>query len=142
MAEAARKILRLQFERMLLHEPGTRAGEDIEELHDMRVVTRRMRAVPRVFGDYIDRKPVIEGLRATGRTPGSVRGLDVFWEQTQRTIDALPPAQRDGLAPLQAAWEAEHRRARMELLNYLDSNYYTEFKVRFEELVARVVAPL
>lgn len=132
MANAARKILRHQFTRMLRHEPGTRVGEDIEELHDMRVATRRMRAALRVFRDYIDREPVIEGLRATGRTLGAVRDLDVFWEHTQRTIDTLPPAQRDGLVPLRAAWETEYGKARAELLAFLDSERYAQFKARFD----------
>ena len=54
MDEAARKTLLFHFERMLKHEPGTREGEDAEELHDMRVATRRMRAALRVFDGYID----------------------------------------------------------------------------------------
>jgi CHAD domain-containing protein len=136
MAEAARKILRRQFELMLRHEPGTRVGEDIEELHDMRVATRRMRAALRVFGDYVDRKPVIKGLRATGRALGAVRDLDVFWEQTQDYIDTLPPTQQDGLTPLRQAWEQKHRKARAELLRYLDSDEYARFKTRFERFVA------
>ncbi|MEN6300772.1 MAG: CHAD domain-containing protein, partial [Anaerolineaceae bacterium] len=41
ISEAARKILRFQFAQMLLNEEGTRLGEDIEALHDMRVATRR-----------------------------------------------------------------------------------------------------
>ena len=48
MAEVARKTLYFQFQRMLYHEPGTRLGQDNEELHDMRVATRRMRGVPRL----------------------------------------------------------------------------------------------
>ncbi|MGD1992386.1 MAG: CHAD domain-containing protein [Anaerolineae bacterium] len=132
MAEAARKILRCQFERMLQHEPGTRAGEDIEELHDMRVATRRMRAAFRVFGEYLDPKPVIEGLQLTGRKLGAVRDLDVFWEKTQHYIETLPPTLRDGLAPLQVAWAAEHSKARAKLLDYLDSDGYGRFKARFE----------
>ncbi len=50
MAEAAFKTLRFHLERMLEHEPGTRQGDDPEDLHDMRVATRRMRAALRVFG--------------------------------------------------------------------------------------------
>lgn len=55
MSEAGRKVLRFHFGRMLEHEPGTRLGDDIEELHDMRVATRRMRSAFRVFTSYFDR---------------------------------------------------------------------------------------
>ena len=44
LAEGGRKILKMHLARMLACEAGTRAGADIEELHKMRVATRRMRA--------------------------------------------------------------------------------------------------
>ena len=56
MVEAGRKVFRYQFAAMLSNEDGTRTGEDIEHLHDMRVATRRMRAAFDVFGDYYERK--------------------------------------------------------------------------------------
>ena len=47
-------------------ELGTRLGEDIEALHDMRVATRRMRAAFRVFGEHFEPKavaPYLKGLK-------------------------------------------------------------------------------
>jgi CHAD domain-containing protein len=134
MAEAARKTFLLHYQRMLYHEPGTRLGEDIEELHDMRVATRRMRAAFRVFEDYLDigeMKPFIKGLRRTGRVLGAVRDMDVFWEKTQHYLDTLPEERQGSLDPLRAAWEAERERARKRMLAYLDSGRYYEFKKRF-----------
>ena len=43
--ELAFAVLRGHFVEMLAHESGTRLGEDPEELHGMRVATRRLRAV-------------------------------------------------------------------------------------------------
>jgi hypothetical protein len=83
MAEAGRKILRFHFAHMLSHEKGTLLGEDIEELHDMRVATRRMRAAFDVFGQYLKPKAVkkhLKRLRTAGRMLGRVRDLDVFME--------------------------------------------------------------
>jgi CHAD domain-containing protein len=136
MVEAARKTFAFHFQRMLYHEPGTRLGEDIEELHDMRVATRRMRAAFRVFGDHLDMKrwkPVLKGLRRTGRALGAVRDLDVFWEKTQGYLDGLPPAQAGALDPLREAWEAERERAREQMLVYLDGDRYARFCERFAE---------
>ncbi|MGD8966428.1 MAG: CHAD domain-containing protein [Anaerolineae bacterium] len=138
MAEAARKILTFHFQRMLYHEPGTRAGEDIEELHDMRVATRRMRAAFRVFGDYTDGKrlkPLRKGVKRTCRKLGSVRDLDVFWEKAQRYLTTLPPERQSDLMPLREVWEAEHEQAREKLLDYLDGRRYAEFKERSAELL-------
>lgn len=140
MAEAARKTLYFHFQRMLYHEPGTRSGEDIEVLHDMRVATRRMRAAFQVFGDYLDMEqwgPIVKGLRRTGRMLGAVRDLDVFWEKTQRYLDALPPEQPVDLGPLRAAWEAQRNTDRQRLLDYLDSNRYARFKNQFADFLQK-----
>ncbi len=138
MAEAARKTLRFHLQRMLRHEPGTRAGEDVEELHDMRVATRRMRAAIRVFLDYLDMdqmRPFVKGLRRTGRALGAVRDLDVFWEKTQKYLDTLPRSQQGDLTPLHAVWQVERERAREKMLAYLDSDRYARFKERFGEFL-------
>ena len=47
--EVAFAILRRHFATMLAHEPGVRLGEDPEELHDMRVATRRLRAALKLY---------------------------------------------------------------------------------------------
>lgn len=135
MPEAARKTLLYHLQKMMLHEPGTRDGEDPEELHDMRVATRRMRAALRVFQAYLDMeeyKPFLKAMRETGSELGAVRDLDVFMIKTQTYIDGLPPEDRQGLDPLVRAWRAERARARAELLGYLDSERYQRFKERFE----------
>ncbi|RPI84049.1 MAG: CHAD domain-containing protein, partial [Chloroflexi bacterium] len=58
MAEGGRKTLLYHFALMLAHELGTRSGEDIEELHDMRVATRRMRAALDIFSSYYSPKAI------------------------------------------------------------------------------------
>jgi CHAD domain-containing protein len=134
MAEAARKTLYYHYQRMLYHEPGTRLGEDIEELHDMRVATRRMRAAFQVFEPHLDMKqmrPVLKGLRRTGRALGAVRDLDVFWEKTQSHLDSLQPGRALDLSPLRSVWEAERDKAREDMLAYLDSNPYATFRDQF-----------
>jgi len=138
MAEAARKTLYFHFLQMLHHEPGTRSGEDIEELHDMRVATRRMRAALQIFADYLDVEkyaPYAKGLQRTGRLLGEVRDLDVFWEKTRRYLDTLPPERRDELAALQSVWQVARDQSREKLLAYLDGNHYEQFKQSFSEFL-------
>jgi CHAD domain-containing protein/uncharacterized protein YjbK len=139
MAEAARKTLLFHFQRMLDHEAGTHLGQDIEELHDMRVATRRMRAALRLFADYLDPEtmaPFAKALRRTGRTLGAVRDLDIFHDKAQRYLDRLPPEQPAGLEPLLAAWEVRYQQARQELLGYLDGERYARFTAGFGEFLA------
>jgi hypothetical protein len=79
-AEAGRKILRFHMARMLARVPGTIAGEDPEEVHAMRVASRRVRAGWRVFGGAFERPVVrehVRQLRIIGDQLGTVRDLDV-----------------------------------------------------------------
>lgn len=145
MTEAAVKTLRLHLGRMLDHEEGTRLGEDPEELHDMRVSTRRMRMALRVFADYLDpsvMRPVLKGLRRTGRTLGAVRDLDVFNEKTQVYLDGLPDEQAGDLDGLLEAWKAERDRQREHLVAYLDGKGYRRFVQRTQELLEGPVEAL
>ncbi len=139
MAEAGRKILRFHFAHMLSHEEGTRKGEDIEELHDMRVATRRMRAAFDVFGQYFKPKAVkkhLKRLRTTGRALGSVRDLDVFMEKAQHYLETLPENERAGLTPLLNAWKQKQTEEREKLVAYLESEKYQQFKQDFNEFTS------
>ena len=138
MSEAGRKILRFHFRRMLYHEAGTRLGQDIEALHDMRVATRRMRAALRVFGSFFDkgyRRRLLRGLQLTGSALGAVRDLDVFMEYARTYLAGLPTERQHELDPLFDYWHSERESARTKMVAYLDSPTYQKF-VRFcEEFV-------
>jgi CHAD domain-containing protein len=139
MASAAVQVLAEHFARMLDHEDGTRADEDPEHLHDMRVATRRQRAALRVFAANLDpevMRPYKKALRHTGRALGAVRDLDVFLIKTQRYLETLPAERSDDLEPLLAAWRAERAHARRRLLTHLDSQGFARFKSRFATALA------
>jgi CHAD domain-containing protein len=134
MAEAGRKVLKYFFAEMLAHEQGTMLGEDIEELHDMRVATRRMRSAFDVFSEYYNSKSIrkyLRGLKNTGRALGPVRDLDVFMEKAERFIKEGPPERREGLAPLLDTWLTERETARGKMIDYLNSDDYNQFRSEF-----------
>jgi CHAD domain-containing protein len=130
MSEAGRKILGLHFGRMLANEVGTRLGEDIEALHDMRVATRRMRAALQIFEPYYDAdatRPLVKGLRRTGRMLGAVRDLDVLLEKAHAFQETLPESVRESFTPLITHWQTARDMARRRMLEYLDGKSYREF---------------
>lgn len=134
LGEAGRKVLRFHFAQMLLHEAGTLQGDDIEELHDMRVATRRMRAAFEVFGSAYKKKalqPHLKRLRATGRALGQVRDLDVFMEKARAYLGDQPEEGAAGLGPLLQAWDADREAKRVHLVSYLNGKNYAEFKREF-----------
>jgi CHAD domain-containing protein len=138
MSEAARKTLLFHFERMLAHEQGTREGRDYEELHDMRVATRRMRAALSVFEPYIDAaayQPHLKDLRKTGRALGAVRDLDVFHEKAETYLEELPEERRSELDPLFDAWRVERARCREAMIDWLDGRRFREFVDTFGEFL-------
>jgi CHAD domain-containing protein len=134
LSEAGRKVLCYHFTEMLRHEAGTRLGEDTEELHDMRVATRRLRAAFEVFREAYEPgvlKPHLVGLRAAGRLLGAVRDLDVLIEKARAYQKGLAEAERSGIDPLVQAWESQRQAARQAMLTYFDSQEYAEFKFDF-----------
>jgi CHAD domain-containing protein len=138
MSEAGRKILRFHYRQMLFNEPGTRLGDDVEALHDMRVATRRMRAAFRVFGTFYRPKeiaPYLKGLRRTGRALGPVRDLDVFRVKVQAYLSTLPELQQGGLDGFLTVLQAQRDASRYRMLAYLDSEKYARFKERFGQFV-------
>jgi CHAD domain-containing protein len=139
MSEAGRDLLALHYGRMVANEEGSRLGEDIEAVHDMRVATRRMRAAFQVFDPYYKDKavkPHIKGLRRTGQTLGAVRDLDVLLEKARAFQAELPEEDRATMAPLIIHWEAAREMARRELIEYLDGDAYREFKTEFESFLS------
>jgi CHAD domain-containing protein len=130
LGEAGRKVLRMHLARMLSFEAGARSGEDAEDLHKMRVATRRMRAAWRVFdGAYrpkVQRRYVRE-LRSIARTLGEVRDIDVLLEGLDGYVANLPVAGREAMEPLRSAWRRGRETARDRLIDQLDSRGYRAF---------------
>jgi CHAD domain-containing protein len=134
IGEAGRKVLLFHFADMLSHEEGTRQGEDSEELHVMRVATRRMRAAIDIFQDAFTEKTIktqLKGLRTAGRALGRVRDMDVFIEKAVIYQQSLSEELRSGLEALLTTWRQERDLYRSQMLGYLDSPHYQEFKDNF-----------
>jgi CHAD domain-containing protein len=135
---------------MIAREAGTRTGEDPEDLHSMRVATRRQRAAWRIFGEAFRNgrtKAHRRRLREVAGRLGAVRDLDVLIEAIDVYRADLPVVEQRALEPLVGAWRIHRDDARQLLLRELDSDGYrrwlddyAEF-VRHEGLGARPVAP-
>jgi CHAD domain-containing protein len=142
MGDLAFAVIRRQLAVLRDKEPGTRLGEDVEELHDMRVATRRLRAALELFADVL---PVrARALRAElgwlGRVLGAVRDLDVQLEGLADMTTAsaawshsLTVEGHDPIRDLAALLERDRETARTDMLAALDS-------VRWERLANGLAA--
>jgi CHAD domain-containing protein len=127
---------------LLTHEPGTRTGEDIEDLHQMRVAVRRMRATLKAARPLLD-AAWSDDLRAElgwlGGALGPVRDLDVLLLRLHREIASLPADEQNAGVALLDALERERTTARAAMLEALTAPRY--FGV-LERLAETVSAPL
>jgi CHAD domain-containing protein len=118
------------FERLLAREAGTREGSDPEELHQMRVATRRLRAAWRVFGDAFppdDARRLKRPLRDVAAALGAVRDLDVLLETTGAYRATLPEAEAVAFGSLIADLGARREAARLVLDSVLDQRRYARW---------------
>jgi len=127
---------------LLTHEPGTRTGEDIEDLHQMRVAVRRMRATLKAARPLLD-AAWSDDLRAElgwlGGALGPVRDLDVLLLRLHREIASLPADEQNAGGVLLDALERERTTARAAMLEALTAPRYFGLLERLAETVS---APL
>lgn len=126
VGEMAFAVMREQFEKFLAHEPGTRLGEDPEELHDMRVASRRLRAALRIFDEALPvrARKLQEELRWIAGVLGEVRDLDVQLEQIETWTSEAVPEDWEPLGALRSVLEEQREKNRKAMLRALDSRRY------------------
>lgn len=138
-AEHLTAMLRRQERAILAHDPGTRLGTDPEQLHQMRVATRRLRAFLRAARPLLEPEWA-EALRSElawlGAALGPVRDLDVLLEHLRDDASGLEPREQRALRRIFDLLEEERRRARQTLLEALRSDRYLALLDRLEDAVA------
>ena len=138
IAEAGRKVMRFHLARMLAREAGTRDGHIAQDLHAMRVATRRQRAAWRVFGASFRLKRTKRyrnGLREIAARLGAVRDLDVLLEAADVYRADLPVTEQRALEPLLAGWRSHREDARVLLIRELDSDGYRRWVDDYRDFV-------
>jgi CHAD domain-containing protein len=138
VAEAGRKVMRFHLARMIAREAGVRSGHDLEDVHAMRVATRRQRAAWRVFGAAFRpgrTKRYRTGLRDVAARLGAVRDLDVLLEAADAYRADLPVAEQRAMEPLLADWRTHRDDARVLLIRELDSDDYARWLDDYRDFV-------
>jgi CHAD domain-containing protein len=155
MPEAGRKLLLAEFIKMLRHEDGSRTGQDIEDVHDMRVAIRRMRSAFRLLKPYFksrDSRPHSRGLSRVAWVLGDVRDLDVLIEDLRVYQQTLEAENQTALQEMIDHLDQSRMDARQALNSVLDSKSYRRFLKAFSlflttagagvKAVDRTVTPL
>ncbi|MGI8886981.1 MAG: CHAD domain-containing protein [Gaiellaceae bacterium] len=123
-----------QHDRLLAHDPGTRLGSDPEDLHQMRVATRRARAFLRAAEPLLDSEwagDLRDELRWIGSALGPARDLDVLLERLEGEIARLGDERR-GVQGLLDGFERQRRKARAVVVSALSEERYPALLDRLE----------
>ena len=134
-----RIALARQVAELLAHDPGTRFGEDPEELHQLRVATRRLRAILRAARDLLDpewSEPLRAELSWLGSALGPVRDLDVLMERLRVEIDELEPSERRAGRRFLQLLDEDRDTARAAMLEAMSEPRYHELLDRLEAAAA------
>jgi CHAD domain-containing protein len=134
MGEFVWRTLRRDYVAFCLREPGARLGEDIEDLHQLRVSSRRLRTALRLFRDYLPARAerFNRTLRWTATALGEVRDMDVKIEQVNRWKSEADPEEQASFDQV-LQWLGQTRaRRRRRMQAVLDSARYQNFLKAFE----------
>jgi CHAD domain-containing protein len=118
MIEFAYACLRREFDSLLEHKPRPGELPTPENIHQLRIATRRLRIGLRLFRHMLPANKVAalrKDLRWFARGLGEVRDLDVYAENFRAYLQTLPPEQLQDLG----GYELHLRRARAEARNDL-----------------------
>jgi CHAD domain-containing protein len=133
--EVVRHALARSVVQLLRHDPGARRGDDPEDVHQLRVATRRLRSDLRTFAPLLD-EGWVDGRRAElawlGALVGAVRDADVLTDRLQAQLRTLPDSDAATGAALISRLGVERDAARAAMLAGLCSP-------RYEALVEQLV---
>ena len=136
--EALGIALEAEYRALLAHDPGTRRGDDPEDLHQLRVAIRRLRAFLRAARPLVDHDWA-EALRAElgwlGGHLGPARDLDVMLERLRSEIEDLGE-DGEGAAGLLEALEEDRAAAYRDVAETLDGDRYYALLDRVEAAAA------
>jgi CHAD domain-containing protein len=138
--EAAGRVILTRWREMMSYRDGTLAGEDIEELHAMRVSSRRLRAAMDAFAEAFPRRPFRRRLKRVKEitdTLGDARDLDVAVEGLEAVLAEMEPEERPGIEGLIAEYRdrrADENQHIVALFARLDDEGFAD---DFEGWVAR-----
>jgi CHAD domain-containing protein len=123
-----------EYRALLTHDPGTRRGDDPEDLHQLRVATRRLRAFLRAARALVEAEwaePLREELGWLGGHLGPARDLDVMLIRFREEVAALA-GDADAAAGLIVTLEHERAAAYADVVETLGGERYYALLDRLE----------
>ena len=143
-AQAAARIVRIRAEELVAHADGVLDTTDIERVHDMRVASRRLRAVLEIFSACFPPAAFADVLRDVKRLAdalGMRRDPDVHIAAMERFAAAVQDDQRPGIELLIAELREEQAVGNEALAVELERMRSTELDRRLRALADAAEVP-
>jgi CHAD domain-containing protein len=143
-AEAAAATVAVRAEELFEHAEDVLDMSDIERVHDMRVASRRLRAVLEIYapcfpGDQY--KPVLKEVKTLADALGARRDPDVLLAQLDKLEAALPKTNAPGIEAFAAPIRDEQAQGNESLARALEGAERMDLRDRLALLAASAVAP-
>jgi CHAD domain-containing protein len=139
---AAARVVSVRGEEVWDHLGRALDLDDIEGVHDMRVATRRLRAVLEIFAPCFDREPLRDVLRDVKRLAdalGERRDPDVHIDALEVFAAAAPGPDRAGVGVMVAGLREQQATANDRLAAALADAQRTDLRGRVRALVEEVL---
>jgi CHAD domain-containing protein len=121
--DVARAAVRVRSEEVFEHAAGVLDTDDIERVHDMRVATRRLRAVLEVFAEAFERdehRALLREVKELADALGARRDPDVQLAALEAFGEKMPPTDRPGLDVFAERLRAEQEQGNDRLAAVLE----------------------
>lgn len=133
-SEVAGRVILTRWVEMMSYREGTLAGDDIEQLHAMRVSSRRLRAAMDAFAAAFPARSFKRNLaqvKEVTDTLGAARDLDVAIVALTELLPEMAPDERPGLEGLIARYRQERGEEDAEIRALFDRLERDRFERRF-----------
>lgn len=127
LADLVRHAMSGSVAQLIGHDPGVRLGDAPEDLHQLRVASRRLRSDLRTFGPVLAPAPAARirtSLAWLATEVGPARDADVLASRLGLAIAALPEADAEGASTLLGLLQQQTRSARAVMLEALRNPRY------------------
>jgi CHAD domain-containing protein len=138
--EAAARIVAVRAQELWDNEADVLDTTDIERVHDMRVATRRLRAVLEIFAPCFPRKAhadVLRDVKALADALGARRDPDVHIAALRGFAGGLPRTARPGVEALVGSLIADQAEGNRVLADALREAKRSGLRERLDDLIAR-----
>jgi CHAD domain-containing protein len=137
--DAAVRTVAVRAEELWAHSADVLDVTDIERVHDMRVATRRLRAVLEIYAPCFpkrEHRAVLRDVKLLADALGARRDPDVQLEDLEELAAVLPEADAAGLALLRERLTGQQAQGNATLADALELADAHDLKGRLERLTA------